>query len=116
MRHHRRTNACIGECSEVAAIRVRINANRMELRISTGVIGMETGVDDELNRLVADRTDCGDNFIRQPSRPGVHHHCAFVTDLDGDISAVAYQHVYIALDRQYMNLAVARIRVYCAAY
>src|SRR5207237_205739 len=37
------------------------------------------------------------------------------TDLDSDISAVAHQHVNVALDRQDMDLAVARIRIWRAA-
>ena len=94
----------------------RIGAGRVQLHIAAGVIGMEAGVDDELNRLVSDElADRRDHFVRQLARAGIHHQRALIADLHGDIAAVADQHIDIALHRQHMDFAVVRIGVDGAA-
>src|SRR5262249_14815113 len=42
----------IAECSEIASIGFRVGTNRVKLRISTGVVGMETRIEYKLNWLV----------------------------------------------------------------
>ena len=70
------------------------------------MIGVKTGVDDELNRLGAELMNGGDHFVGEIAGAGIDHHGAFVADLNGDIGAVAHQHVDIALNGQHVDLAV----------
>src|SRR5262249_53509816 len=49
-----------------------------KLRVTAREVGMEAGVDDELDRLLAQFADRGDHLVRDLSRAGVDHHRALV--------------------------------------
>ena len=97
------------------AKKTRILAGCVELQIAAGVIRMEAGIDDELNRLVAEFADRRNHFIGQFARACVDDQRALVADLHGDVAVLAHQHVDTALDRQHMNFTVVRIGVHRAA-
>src|ERR1044071_7330747 len=76
------------------------------------MVWMKARIDNELDRLGTECLNSRNDFVRQPSSPGVHYEYAFVTRLNGDIPAVTHKHVYIALSGQDMDLAVVRVRVH----
>jgi hypothetical protein len=75
---------------------------------------MEAGIDDQLNRLVAEFANRRDHRVCKLAGARVHHHDALIAHLHRDIASIAHQHVEIALHRQYMDLAVMWVRVYRA--
>ena len=103
-------------CSEKNEPRqARISAGGLQLGVAAGMIGMEAGVDDELDRLRAELANRFDDLFGQLARSRIDDERALWSDLHGDIGAVAGEHVNVAGDMQHMNLSVVRRRVRRAA-
>ncbi len=86
-----------------------------QLRIAAGAIRKEAGVDDELNRLVAEFANRLDHFIGELTGSAVDHKWSLVARLHHDVPAIAQQHVDVSGNRPNVYLAVVRFGINCAA-
>ena len=67
-------------------------AGRPQFHVAARKIGLESGIDDELNRLIAELSYGRDDLIGDLSRAGIHHHGPLIAHLHRDVAAVADQH------------------------
>ena len=86
-----------------------------QLHVATGAIRKEAGVDDELNRLVAEFANRLDHFIGKLTGSAVDHKRSFVARLHHDVAAIAQQHIDVRGNRPNVNLAVVRFGIHGAA-
>jgi hypothetical protein len=76
--------------------------------VATNVVAVPARVEDEPDRLVGELTDGGDHRGRACTRAAVHQDDAVGSNLDGDISTIAGNHVDVALDVDHFETVVER--------
>ena len=64
-----------------------------EVLVAVGVIVVPLGVDDELNRLIGEGGDSGDDLVGELGKLVIHDKRAVLTGTDGNIPAAALQHI-----------------------
>ena len=97
----------VGELSgKEGALDARIESGRAQFHIASREIRLESGIDEELNGLIAQLLHRRDNLIGDCAGSGVHHHRSLVAHLNRDIASVTEQHGNLALNRKNMNLAI----------
>jgi hypothetical protein len=87
----------------------------LEELVSTGVVLVVVGIDDEADGLVGDALECGLNLVGERGILVVNHDDAIVTYRSPDVAACALQHVYVAGDFNDLDLDFAEIVIlgYC---
>src|SRR2546425_1520574 len=79
------------------------------------MIRMETGIDDELDRVVAELLDGFNHLVRELSGARIDHERSLVADLNRDVGAVSDEHIKVALDMQNVDLTIMRIGIHGSA-
>src|SRR5215475_2395950 len=65
-----------------------IESGSSHFHVATRVVAAKAGIHNELDGLLADFADRGDDFIRELPSAGVHNQRSLVAYLDGDIAAI----------------------------
>ena len=86
-----------------------------QFHVAASAIRKEAGVDDELNRLVAEFVNRLDHFVGELAGSAVDDKRSLIARLHHDVPAIAKQHVDVAGNRPDVNLAVVRFGIHGAA-
>ena len=78
-----------------------------ELVVAAHVIVVGTGVDDVANRTIGQPPDRSQHCVRHLRRTGVHENDTRRTDLRGDVTASARDHVEVRPDRHHVETIAA---------
>src|SRR5207302_1582014 len=95
-------------CELVGEKRARqagVGAGGLKFFVPADMVGMKARVDDELNRLRTEFSDFGNDFVRQFSGARINDQRSLWSDLRGNVGTISRQHVYIARNVKYMNVA-----------
>ena len=75
---------------------------------------MEAVVDDELNRMIANRRSAA---RKGPAGGGIKdNQCDLPAYLNRDIATITNEHINVALHRQNVDFSIVRMRTHCSAY
>lgn len=86
-----------------------ILARRVKFHIAADVVGMDAGIDHELDAPRSQLSNGRDGLVAPFASTGVDDESPLRADLHGHVGGIAHEHVDIALDRPHVNFTVIRV-------